>query len=52
MNAQPFGLAPVAIVAALTLCAGAVAGVAFADWMEHGSSILMTMAESGLSWCF
>lgn len=26
--------------------------MAFAGWVDHGSSILLTMAETGLSWCF
>lgn len=26
--------------------------LAFAGWIGHGSSILLSMAESGLSWCF
>lgn len=26
--------------------------LAFAGWLEHGSSILLSMAETGLSWCF
>ena len=30
----------------------AVTGFAFALWMEHGAGIFMTMAETGLSWCF
>ena len=30
----------------------AVSGLTFALWMEHGAGIFMTMAETGLSWCF
>jgi hypothetical protein len=30
----------------------AVSGIAFAMWMQHGTKIFLTMAESGLSWCF
>jgi hypothetical protein len=30
----------------------AVSGIAFAMWMQHGAKIFLTMAESGLSWCF
>ncbi|HVK92290.1 MAG TPA: hypothetical protein VM468_12960 [Mycoplana sp.] len=41
----------------LALVAGGVlltvlSGLAFAGWLGHGSSILLTMAETGLSWCF
>ena len=27
-------------------------GVAFSAWLGQGSAILLTMAESGLAWCF
>jgi hypothetical protein len=30
----------------------AMSGLAFAMWMQHGTKIFLTMAESGLSWCF
>lgn len=30
----------------------AMSGFAFAMWMQHGTKIFLTMAESGLSWCF
>ncbi len=36
------------VIAALA----AATGVAFAAWVENGASILMAMAETGLSWCF
>ncbi|MBD9372877.1 hypothetical protein IB238_09635 [Rhizobium sp. ARZ01] len=26
--------------------------LAFAGWIGHGSAILLSMAETGLSWCF
>jgi hypothetical protein len=38
------GLAAVAVAAAT--------GLAFAAWVENGPAILMSMAETGLSWCF
>jgi hypothetical protein len=38
------GLAVVTIAAAT--------GIAFAAWVENGAQILMTMAVTGLSWCF
>lgn len=40
-----------AIAMGLALVA-AVFSVAFAGWLGHGSSILLSMAETGLSWCF
>ncbi|MDX3925096.1 MAG: hypothetical protein QHC90_04705 [Shinella sp.] len=30
----------------------ALAAAAFSGWISHGPAILLTMAESGLSWCF
>jgi hypothetical protein len=30
----------------------AVSGVVFAMWMRHGAQIFLSLAESGLSWCF
>ncbi|MBB3975321.1 hypothetical protein GGQ64_000497 [Rhizobium azooxidifex] len=31
---------------------GTLSALAFAGWLEHGSSILLSMAETGMSWCF
>lgn len=41
----------VTVTLALALLAG-LFSLAFAGWVDHGSSILLTMAETGLSWCF
>jgi hypothetical protein len=30
----------------------AASGVAFAAWLDHGAAILMSMAQTGLAWCF
>ena len=30
----------------------AIAGLAFAGWMEHAPAILTTLADNGLAWCF
>ena len=30
----------------------AATGAAFAAWIDNGPQILMSMAETGLSWCF
>jgi len=43
---------PAAKVALGVLAFAAATGLAFAAWVENGGAILMTMAESGLSWCF
>ncbi|MFH1796676.1 MAG: hypothetical protein ABIK36_18915 [Pseudomonadota bacterium] len=39
-----------AAIAAVAI--GAFSGVAFAAWIENGSAMLMSLAASGLSWCF
>lgn len=39
-----------AAIAAVAI--GAFSGVAFAAWVENGSAMLMSLAASGLSWCF
>ena len=40
-------------VALLTLGLGIVAAsAAFAGWMEHGTAIFLSLAESGMAWCF
>ena len=30
----------------------AAASAVFAGWMEHGTAIFLSLAESGMSWCF
>ena len=27
-------------------------GIAFSAWLGHGSAILLTLAETGMAWCF
>ena len=40
-------------VALLALGLGIVAAsTAFAGWMEHGTAIFLSLAESGMAWCF
>jgi len=39
------------IVGALALVAAAT-GAAFGAWIDHGPQMLMSMAASGISWCF
>ncbi|MCK8778626.1 hypothetical protein M0654_01400 [Rhizobium sp. NTR19] len=29
-----------------------IGGAAFYGWMQHGSSILLSLAETGIPWCF
>ncbi|WP_165815978.1 hypothetical protein [Kumtagia ephedrae] len=38
--------------AAAVAVAAAATGAAFAAWAAQGSDILVTMIQSGLSWCF
>ncbi|WP_203426721.1 hypothetical protein [Sinorhizobium sp. BG8] len=30
----------------------ALTAIAFAGWLGHGAAIFLSMAESGLAWCF
>jgi len=39
-------------VALGTAALAALSGVALAAWLDHGTAILMSMAQTGLSWCF
>lgn len=48
-------LAPYRNVLVLALAAAALSaatGLAFAGWMEHGAGMFVSLAASGLSWCF
>jgi hypothetical protein len=42
------------LLAALTALGLSVlaARAAFAGWLEHGPAIFLSLAESGMSWCF
>ncbi|WP_162894868.1 hypothetical protein [Rhizobium terrae] len=40
------------LVAAVSLLLLALGGVAFFGWLRFGASILLTLGETGLSWCF
>ncbi|MEX0343963.1 MAG: hypothetical protein AB3N20_03505 [Rhizobiaceae bacterium] len=35
-----------------SVVAAALGGIAFAGWIDNGADIFMTMAQTGLSWCF
>jgi hypothetical protein len=37
-------------VTAMLMAAGT--GAAFAGWVGHGPDILLSLAQSGLGWCF
>jgi hypothetical protein len=49
-TARRYTALPVAL-AALGLGVMAVTA-AFAGWLEHGSAIYLSLAESGMAWCF
>ncbi|CDZ47520.1 Hypothetical protein NGAL_HAMBI1189_19650 [Neorhizobium galegae bv. officinalis] len=40
------------LIAALSLLLLGLGGIAFYGWLRFGSSILLTLDETGLSWCF
>ncbi|MFB9951808.1 hypothetical protein ACFFP0_23410 [Rhizobium puerariae] len=39
------------LAAAMGLLALGVSGAAFYGWLRFGSSILLSLGETGLSWC-
>lgn len=49
-TARRYTVLPVALIA---LGLGVMAATAaFAGWMEHGAEIFLSLAESGMAWCF
>ncbi len=49
-TARRYTVLPAALIA---LGLGVMAATAaFAGWMEHGTAIFLSLAESGMSWCF
>lgn len=40
------------LLAAASLLLLGLGGIAFYGWLRFGSSILLTLGETGLSWCF
>jgi hypothetical protein len=40
------------LITAASLLLFALAGATFYGWLAFGSSILLTLGENGLSWCF
>ena len=49
-TARSYTVLPVALIA---LGLGIMAATAaFAGWLEHGSAIFLSMAETGMAWCF
>jgi hypothetical protein len=40
-----------AIGGGLALLAAAT-GIAFGAWLQHGAKIFLSLAETGLAWCF
>ena len=53
MEAMNLGRHRFALPLALSLAALAVAtGAAFGAWVDNGAAIFLTLAQTGLSWCF
>ena len=49
-TARRYTVLPLALIA---LGLGVMAATAaFAGWMEHGTAIFLSLAESGMAWCF
>jgi len=41
-----------AVLGGLTAVLAAMSGMAFAGWLGQGGDMLVSLAASGLSWCF
>ena len=52
MVTKETGTAIFARAAIAALVVGGLTGAAFAGWVENGSAMLMSLAASGLAWCF
>lgn len=52
MNPTRSSISTLAIGAVSVALLGAVAGIGFALWSQHGPRMFMAMIENGLAWCF
>jgi len=52
MSTGPIELTKVAALGAAAVAFAAVSGLAFAGWLGHGGDMLVSLAASGLAWCF
>lgn len=52
MNATRRSAARMAVLGGLTAVLAAMSGMAFAGWLGQGGDMLVSLAASGLSWCF
>ena len=52
MNASRKSAARMAALGGLTAALAAMSGMAFAGWLGQGGDMLVSLAASGLSWCF
>lgn len=48
-TARRYTVLPVALI--IIGLATMLATAAFAGWLEHGTAIFLSLAESGLAWC-
>lgn len=52
MNTPRISLAKAAALGAATLAFAAISGIAFAGWLGQSGDMLVSLAASGLAWCF
>lgn len=52
MNTPRTSLAKAAAIGAVTLAFAAFSGIAFAGWLGQSGDMLVSLAASGLAWCF
>lgn len=51
-RSRPSATGLLARAAIVAVAVGGLSGVAFAAWIENGSAMLLTLAATGMSWCF
>lgn len=52
MNTPRISLAKATALGAVTVTLAALSGIAFAGWLGQSGDMLVSLAASGLAWCF
>jgi|GEM_PF-3726069 len=52
MNSTGISARAALVLGAATIVAAAATGMAFAGWLGQGGDMLVSLAASGLAWCF
>jgi len=52
MNSSGISARKAVALGAATVALAAISGIAFAGWLGQSGDMLVSLAASGLSWCF